>query len=115
MSEGKTPDRYTPDNLGRYKVRDAGAGSRNWLSARIGNPCLEVLGAEEGDYIVVEEDGDALRVTLDEVQEAEDSFRSTSSSTESEQTFRGGAGDGAEETFRDGDRERRDLDGGSRR
>lgn len=63
--QSSTPDRYTPDDLGKYKVRDAGAGNRHWLAARMGHPCMEALGAEEGDYIVVEDDVDGLRVTLD--------------------------------------------------
>lgn len=62
---GETPERYTPDHLGRYKVRDAGAGNRNWLAARLGNPCMEALNAKEGDHIVVEETGRGLLVTLD--------------------------------------------------
>lgn len=53
MSEGETPARYKPNHLGRYKVRDAGAGNRNWLAARVGNPALTAIGAEEGDYIVL--------------------------------------------------------------
>lgn len=64
--EAETPERYTPDDLGRYKVRDAGAGNRNFLAVRLGNPCMEALGAVEGDYIVVEEEGDTLRVRLDD-------------------------------------------------
>lgn len=70
MTDG-TPARYKPDHLGRYKVRDAGAGNRFWLSARIGDPCLEVLDADPGDYIIVNESVDpatgekSLTVRLD--------------------------------------------------
>ena len=46
----------------------------------------------------------------DDVQEAEDSFRSTSSSTETEQTFQGGAGADAEDTFQAGDRDQEAVD-----
>lgn len=51
----ETPRRYRPDHLDRQKVRDAGVGNRFWLSARIGNQALETLGAEPGDYIVIDE------------------------------------------------------------